>query len=128
MFGNKTGFAPKAFSVDQLISDVHISIGTYYLAYLLRMIFLSPAGFDVRLANRSFGIVEVKHLGMWGAVCAGQSWNDTTASIVCRQLRAGQGGLRLAYSLTISCNVLCHVRQPCVSDSLVMNTAWICVG
>ncbi|KAL8597993.1 hypothetical protein ACOMHN_011418 [Nucella lapillus] len=56
---------------------------------------LIGTGFSIRLTNGSsnWGRVEVKHLGVWGAVC---SSNDTVATVACRQIHGLAGGVVLA--------------------------------
>ena len=49
------------------------------------------AAFAIRISNGSLGWVEVKHLGVWGSVCAGSSWNDSAADVACKQMGKGGG-------------------------------------
>ncbi|KAK7116610.1 hypothetical protein V1264_002264 [Littorina saxatilis] len=63
---------------------------------------VSTDAFSVRLQNgtASWGRVEVQHMEVWGAVCAGQSWNDTAANVFCKQLNGGWGGVVFGRSRT----------------------------
>ena len=54
---------------------------------------------DVRLvsgANHTEGRVEICLNNEWGTVC-GQMWNDTAATVICRQLGLGSNGKRLQH-------------------------------
>ncbi|XP_076465930.1 scavenger receptor cysteine-rich domain-containing protein DMBT1-like [Babylonia areolata] len=55
--------------------------------------------FGIRLTNSSsstWGRVEVRHLGAWGSLCAGDTWNDTAADVACRQITGRGGGVVLS--------------------------------
>jgi len=60
-------------------------------------------GFGVRLAEGStnWGRVEVKHSGVWGAVCS-DNWDDAAANVTCKEL--GQdfiGGIAIGNVRTV---------------------------
>lgn len=54
--------------------------------------FLLISEFNVRIANGTWGRVEVQHMGVWGSVCAGDSFNDSVANVICREKLGGRGG------------------------------------
>ncbi|PVD37781.1 hypothetical protein C0Q70_00382 [Pomacea canaliculata] len=52
--------------------------------------------FSVRLFNDStnWGLVEVRHRGVWGFVCEDSNWTDAAARVVCKELGFSGGGVR----------------------------------
>ncbi|XP_025076907.1 neurotrypsin-like [Pomacea canaliculata] len=51
---------------------------------------------SVRLFNDStnWGLVEVRHRGVWGFVCEDSNWTDAAARVVCKELGFSGGGVR----------------------------------
>ena len=60
-------------------------------AHVVFFFLLFWPAFSVRLSKSYWGRVEVKHLGVWGSVCAGRSWNDSAANITCKQIGKAGG-------------------------------------
>lgn len=70
----------RTHSIQNYVSNPH-SLTNSFLFFII-------SAFSVRLVNGSsnWGRVEVRYMGAWGVVCVGSSWNDSAATVVCKQL------------------------------------------